>query len=190
VPKADKRRKEIQRQLAQAIEDIRAEHGDISLRELCRRANLPLSTMSRAQRGEVDVSLLEHLIDLAEIWPGGDLPELLARILPEGEGRLIRATSARAALSPVTQQALEQALQASAKLSALLQGGDLQAVIRLTEALPPVVEAVVRAANAVGLEALTLRDSDADLDNILGGEQAMLPPTGPLPTDEPLEAED
>ena len=169
VPRPDKRRQMLQKRVAEIISTIRADCGDISLRELCRRSDLPLSTMSRAQRGDADVSFLETLIALAGIWPRGDLWTLLSEILPDEEARQVSVGGARAALSADTQQALERAMVATAKLDARVHDGDLQAVIRLTEALLPALDAVVLAANAVAVESLALRDGESDLAAVLGG---------------------
>lgn len=170
MARPDKRRQMLQKRVAEIISTIRTDSGDISLRELCRRADLPLSTMSRAQRGDADVSLLETLIGLASIWPRGDLWTLLAEILPAEEAHQVRVGGARAALTADTQAAVERAMLAAGSLSARVYDGDLQAVVRLTEALAPALEAVIYAANAVAVESLAMRDGEADLAAVLGGD--------------------
>lgn len=168
VDRAAERRRLLQKRLANVIETIRSDSGDISLRELCRRADLPISTMSRAQRGDADVSFLEMLLSLARVWPKGDLWTLLERLLPEEEAGQVRAGVSRSALSPETQAAIEKALTTTGTLSARVYEGDLQALLRLIEALGPALEAVQEAANAVAMESLVLRSGEGDLDSVLG----------------------
>jgi hypothetical protein len=169
-----------------AVENIRVRCGDISIRELGKRSKIPASSMWRLHRGEIDVSLLEYLIDLSRVVPGGDLPTLLSEILPEDDAALLRARNPRAGLSAQTQAELERALEASHELQTLLRQGDLEAVIRLTQALAPVVDALVRAANAVGTEAISLRGNGGSSNGLPQGE-----PTGAVASPETMpKAED
>lgn len=99
---------------------------------------------------------------------------LMAQLLPEDQTRSFRANATRQELSSETQAALERALSTTGKLSAQVADGDLQAVIRLVEAVQPALEAVVHAANALALDAAALRAGNNDVAEVLAGAQPIL----------------
>lgn len=62
----------LQRRISEWIQQVQADSGGISLRELARRAGVPPATITTAARGESGVAILVVLSRLARVWPNGD----------------------------------------------------------------------------------------------------------------------
>jgi hypothetical protein len=170
VPQSHLRTRAIQQRWAEAIERIRIDCGNLSLAELSHRAAVPLDGLERAHQGLADVELLEHIHDLARLWPKGDLSLFLGRLLPEDEVQRSPTVPARAVLSPDTQLLIEGVLESTAALASSVQTGEGDADPALLQALKFTMEALVVAANPLAREALTFRDSEDDLARLLNRE--------------------
>jgi len=65
----------LQQRIAEWLLTVQRDSGDISLRELARRAHVPPTTVSAAATGKAGTSLLLVLFRIAEIWPGGTIDD-------------------------------------------------------------------------------------------------------------------
>jgi len=65
----------LQDRIAEWLLIVQRDSGEISLREVARRADVPSTTVAAAATGKAGTSLLLVLIRVASIWPGGSLDD-------------------------------------------------------------------------------------------------------------------